>query len=244
MAMGKLHVVLRKEDIDEVKIQCTTAVVLDILLATSTITSGLFFGAKEFIPVLDGEEGLRKSAELKDGENLLVGEYAGITLDGFLSPNPAALQPAVGGKGVILSTTNGTVAIRKCASAQEVYIASLLNAEAVARHINSQHGEDTLVIVCSGSSSLFSLEDFYGAGYLLHCIQEQAGSGVWDLTDAAQAALGYYTAYQEQAGSILLASRVGQMIANMGYEEEVRFAARKSVMDIVPYLDGERVILK
>jgi 2-phosphosulfolactate phosphatase len=244
MAMGKLHVVMRKEDIDEIKIQGTTAVVLDILLATSTITSGLFFGAKEFIPVLNGEEGLRKSSQLETSENLLVGEYAGVTLDGFLSPNPAALQEAVGGKGVILSTTNGTVAIRKCSSAHAVYIASLLNARAVAEQINRMHREDTLVIVCSGSSASFSLEDFYGAGYLLHCIREETGGDVWDLTDSAQAALGYYTAYQDQAETILLASRVGQMIAGMGYEEEVRFVARKSVMDIVPYLDGERVILK
>lgn len=48
---------------------------------------------------------------------LLVGEYGGETIKGFLPPNPLFLQEKVKGKTVILSSTNETVAINKSANA-------------------------------------------------------------------------------------------------------------------------------
>src|SRR5690625_5794431 len=115
------------------------AFIFDVLLATSSITTCLAYGVKNVIPVLDGAEALQEAKKFRLEEICLVGEYNGITIDGFLDPMPLGLQEQVNGKTVVLSTTNGTVAIRKSASAKEVYIASLLNGDRKSTRLNSSH---------------------------------------------------------------------------------------------------------
>src|SRR5699024_3070954 len=129
--MMKIHLLWKKEEINESRISDDKiAVVFDVLLATSTIASCLASGAKRVIPVLNEAEALEKSKTLHYGQAddvLLAGESDGVTIDGFVDPVPAVLNEQVPGKTVILSTTNGTVAIRKAAMAKKVYTASLLN---------------------------------------------------------------------------------------------------------------------
>src|SRR5699024_7433157 len=96
------------------------AVVFDVLLATSSITTCLAYGAKNVIPACEWAEALQEAKKFRPKEICLVGEYNGITIDGFLDPMPLGLQEQVNGKTVVLATTNGTVAIRKSASAKEV----------------------------------------------------------------------------------------------------------------------------
>lgn len=49
---GKVHVLLKKEEILEEKLEDKIVVVLDVLLATTTITTVLSHGAEKVIPVL------------------------------------------------------------------------------------------------------------------------------------------------------------------------------------------------
>lgn len=74
--MKKVHVILRKEDISEGKLRESSkvAVVLDILLATTTITAALSEGAAEVIPVLDVTEGMNVAAGMKPETFVLAGE--------------------------------------------------------------------------------------------------------------------------------------------------------------------------
>ena len=51
--MRKIHVLTRKEEINPTKIVDCTAVIIDVLLATTTIATTLSHGAKEVIPVMD-----------------------------------------------------------------------------------------------------------------------------------------------------------------------------------------------
>jgi 2-phosphosulfolactate phosphatase len=239
--MGKLHLLMKKEEVDEELIKDKIAVVFDVLLATSTITVGLHYGAKEVIPVMNGDEA-RREAEKHDTKNiLLVGEYEGRTIEGFLDPNPRGLREKVAGKSVILSTTNGTVAIRKASEAKKVYVASLLNGQAVAHQIKAEHRDETIIIVCSGSSNAFCLEDFYGAGYFLDCLLQEEKEQ-WELTDAAQAALYFYKGNSEKNERLLMESRVGQMISKVGFSEEVHYVAQRGVLSTVPYLKGNKVV--
>ena len=81
-----------------------------------------------------------------------------------------------------------------------------------------------------------NLEDMYGAGYFVDLIAEELGEGC-DFSDSAWAARALYRS--EPAESLLLRSRVGQLMQERGLTEEVKFAARLSVMDVVPKLiDG------
>src|SRR5699024_1040831 len=111
--MMKINVILKKEDVDPLQItKDHVVVVLDILLATSTIVSLLHAGAREVYPVMDKMEALSLSKSMCEKSTLLIGEEKGGLIDGFLAPNPLSLHSVVQNKTVILSTTNGTVAIR------------------------------------------------------------------------------------------------------------------------------------
>jgi 2-phosphosulfolactate phosphatase len=241
--MGKIHVLMRKEDIDEEQIIGKIAVVFDVLLATSTMTAALYDGAKEVIPVLDGDHALNKRDGREEGSYLLVGEYEGRTIEGFLDPSPLGLQQKVRGKTVILSTTNGTVAVRRSSAAKKVYIASLLNGESVAREIKEKCKNETIVLVCSGSGGSFCLEDFYGAGYFLQCLTGNS-EGDWELTDAARAALHFYDGKSDECETMLSESRVGGMLSKFGFEKEIRYVAQREILSIVPYLEKEAIVLE
>ncbi|RBN37955.1 2-phosphosulfolactate phosphatase, partial [Priestia megaterium] len=55
---GKVHVILKKEELLAKKLEGKTVVIFDVLLATSTIAAALQQGAIEVIPVKNEEEAL------------------------------------------------------------------------------------------------------------------------------------------------------------------------------------------
>src|SRR5690625_5028500 len=179
------------------------AVVFDVLLATSTIAACLSYGAKRVIPVLDKAGAMTESMNFAKEDVCLVGEYDGKTIDGFLDPTPLSLQENVAGKTVVLSTTNGTVAIRNAASAKKVYIASLLNGAAVARRVMETFADETIVLICSGSKNQFCIEDFYGAGYFLEQLMNGYAHTEVNLTDSARAAYLFYKNMTDSPSNVL-----------------------------------------
>jgi len=229
--MNRLHVLLKKEELDGERLLGKVVVVLDVLFATSSIVTALAHGAAEVIPTLDGPGALLEARGRAPGSFLLSGELNAATLEGFLHPTPLALLAEdLRGKALIYSTTNGTVALRKAAEAAHVYAGSLLNGAAVVAQIERQHPGQTVLLVCSGSAGSFNLEDFYGAGYLVSLFPP----GACELTDAARAALLLHD--RGNAAEVLLQSRVGRMMLERGLEREVQFAARKSLFEVVPRL--------
>ncbi|RID87027.1 2-phosphosulfolactate phosphatase [Peribacillus asahii] len=241
--MTKIHLLMKKEEIDCTKMSDNKiAVVFDVLLATSTITSALYHGAKEVIPVLNAEQALLEANKRKDDSCILAGEYEGKVIDGFLGPHPLQLQSSLFQKSLILSTTNGTVAIRKSSAAKKVYICSLLNGQAVANRLAATLHDETIIVVCSGSSNEFCLEDFYGAGYFLYELLQQKQMK-WELSDAAQAALAFYTHSPKNGPSLLNQSRVGKLLKQYGLQDEINFVASEGMIPTVPVLTNNfRVI--
>ncbi|WP_027408328.1 2-phosphosulfolactate phosphatase [Anoxybacteroides tepidamans] len=237
--MRKVHLLFRKEEMDETNlVNGNVAVVFDILLATSTITAVLSFGAASVLPVRNEEEAREKANQLPNGSYQLVGEYEGAIIDGFSSPAPLSLQYACQGKTVILSTTNGTVAIQKAAQAKYLYAGSLLNSRALAQYIVRRHLSETVVLICSGTSGRFCLEDFYGAGYFISCLLEN-GVSVDELSDSALAALLLYQNYRtiSEGKTILRLSRVGKWMAACGLEKEIDYISQHGVLSVIPIFE-------
>lgn len=239
----KLHVILQKEDIEPDKItNDKVVVVFDVLLATTTIATLLNHGAKEVIPVMDGEEALEVVKGFYESTVIIAGESGGVTINGFVDPLPTILNPVVEGKTIILSTTNGTVAIRNVANAKRVFAASLINGYAVAQKVATEHAGDSIILICAGTMKQFSLEDFYGAGYFIDELLRQ--NDLWELTDSAKAALYLYQGNKENAAKILKASLTGQMLLKMNIEEDILFSAEKGTVLVVPELDNGKMIVK
>ncbi len=99
---------------------------------------------------------------------------------------------------------------------------------------------ETVLIVCSGSADAFSLEDFYGAGYLVSLFARRAGAPC-ELSDAALAARLLHD--RSDPLECLSQGRIGRMMREYGLEREVVFASRKAQLDVVPELRQGRLAI-
>jgi 2-phosphosulfolactate phosphatase len=236
--MAKIHVLLKKEELDRERLTGKTVIVLDVLFATSTLVAALGHGATDVIPTPDGDAALRVAAGRAPGTYVLAGELDAITLPGFAAPTPLALlREAVRGRTLIQSTTNGTVALHKSMTAAHVYAAALLNASAVVRHVTATHPDETVLIVCSGSADNFNLEDFYAAGHLV-ALFDRCRPG-HDYSDAAVAAR--RLAAGNDARECLRDARVGRMMRERGLADEVDYSAQCDIFDVVPKFEDGRL---
>ena len=235
----KLHVLVKKEELDGQRLAGKVVVVLDVLFATTSIAAALAHGATEVIPTLDGEAARAVAAARPAGSFVLAGEYGAETLPGFANPTPLALLDLpLAGKALVYSTTNGTVAVHRAAGAARVYAAALSNGAAVAERVASRAEGDTVLVVCSGSVDAFNLEDFYGAGHLVSLLSRIRPG--WELSDAARAARMLHDGADAMA--CLSESRVGRMMLERGLRHEVEYAARKDHLAVVPELLEGRLV--
>lgn len=132
-----------------------TAIIIDVLRATSTIVTAIAAGASCIIPA----ETVMEARALQRPGDLLGGERFCRKIAGFDVGNSPEeyTEQAVAGKRIILTTTNGTRAIHKSMRADHVLTASLLNAEACARAAIELRRD--VVILCAGSHDEFAIED-------------------------------------------------------------------------------------
>ena len=156
--------------------------VIDVLRATTVILAALEGGARRIVPVAELDTARRLRAELPGV--LLAGERGGFAPEGFDYGNsPVELAGAdLAGRTIVLTTTNGTLAVRRAGSAAAIVAASLRNAGAAARELA---GSGTPVaLVCAGTEGAFTIEDFYCAGLIARELAA-AGRGLSDLAWAA-----------------------------------------------------------
>ena len=159
----------------------TVCVVFDVFRATSTIVTALAHGAKEVIPVAEIPEAL--SLRKKHPDALLAGEREGLRIranrtggiEFDLGNSPREFTgPNIKGRTIVLSTTNGSRALRACARAREALVGSFLNLRATADYLQSHSASDVL-LVCSGTHNEAAYEDVLGAGALAELIWPRLG---------------------------------------------------------------------
>ena len=202
----------------------TTCVVFDVLRATSSMVTALAHGATEIYPVRTIEEA--HALKVRMPSAMLGGERQGDIIPGFeVGNSPAEYRERVRGRQIITTTTNGTIALRACESAQRVLVGAVLNIEAVANVVR-QAWPDRLLIVCAGTFSEFALEDAVAAGLLIGYL------GAESLSDAAHAALAVTRLYSEPL-SALRASRNGRALMGSGRTADVEWCAQLSHYSIV-----------
>jgi 2-phosphosulfolactate phosphatase len=222
------------------------AVVIDVLRATSSITTAISSGCRSVIPAGSKDEAVRLKS-VHPGA-LLGGEIGGRKIEGFdLGNSPGEYgKEAVSGKDIIMSTSNGTKAIlgAKRGGADPVLICSFLNLDAVAREVLSEvAGQGKHVaIVCSGSLGQFSLEDFACAGALVKALCRDCGPAELAPDGPAKKALETFNTHDSDPIKVFCNSPHGQNLKEMGFEGDLELCARGSSLDAVPRFDGERII--
>jgi 2-phosphosulfolactate phosphatase len=212
-------------------LSATTCVVFDILRATSSMITGLAHGVVEIIPVATIEEA--RAARRNQPHALLGGERRGEKIDGFDLGNSPFEYQSVGGRSIISTTTNGTVAIRACVSAERVLVGAILNLGAMAAELR-RLSPDRLLLICAGTQETFALEDAWAAGRLIELL------GANDLTDAAQAALGIVRLHPTPLAA-LRSARNGRALAARNRGAEVEWCAHESRFNIIGILEQDAV---
>ena len=228
-----------------------TAVVIDVLRATSVITTALDNGAREVIPVSTVEEAQNLYATCDNA--LRGGERNALKIEGFdLGNSPLEYKKkVVEGKTLILTTTNGTHAINNIKGAEAVVLACVRNAEAVVEVIARRNDEaiqkenslsrlprfarNDVVIVCAGTEGRFSLDDGLCAGMLIELLKQQTEVE----TDDMGLLLNRF--YNESKGNLLNALSSCyhlKRLFTLGFYNDIKFCLETNRVTTVPVLDS------
>ncbi|MDT8369780.1 MAG: 2-phosphosulfolactate phosphatase [Longimicrobiales bacterium] len=214
-----------------------TAVVVDVLRATSTIIAALAAGARGIYPTADTEEALRLAQSMGRDDTLLCGERRGARIEGYdLGNSPLDFTPeVVGDRRLVMNTTNGTRAFLAAEGADRVVAAAFVNVAAVARSVATV---DDIVVICAGRDDAFSLEDAVCAGALLDAL---GGPESRELDDAGRAA--YVLARHCAADADFLAGTAGgRALLEIGLGGDLEWCARRDSLDVVPEMRDRAVV--
>jgi len=215
-----------------------TAVVIDVLRATSTIVHALAQGALGVIPCAGIDEAQRLAEQQLPGTALLAGERCGLPIPGFdlgNSPNEFSAQ-AVQGKKIFMTTTNGTRALIAAKTARRVLVAALTNLSQVVVEARQQAGP--VHLVCAGTDGRITLEDALCAGGIARWLQH-FGDDMDASDDATQLAINLYETHgpdYDRTFDLLRASRGGRNLIDCGLGDDISNCARQDRFDVVPEL--------
>ncbi len=227
-----------------------TAVVIDVLRATTTILYALEAGAREVIPCLEIEDALRTAASLPRAQVVLGGERGGLPIDGFdLGNSPLEYDPpAVAGKTVVMTTTNGTRAMGQCRMAESVLIGGFVNAAALADRLAARQRN---ALVCAGSDGDVTRDDVLFAGLMVERLQRRSAMAYklnaqaitarenWIASLPVPMATGAERLPPPLLADQLRKSLAGQKLVAIGMEDDIYAAAQLDRFDLVPELDTQ-----
>ncbi len=240
----KLDVVYAPGAITPADVAGRTVVVIDILRATTSIAVALANGAKAVLPAASTEEALRIAQNLERDAVVLAGERKSVRIPGFaLGNSPAEFTAAaIGGKTVVMATSNGTQALIAAQGAREVLAAAAVNFSAVvarARAALQENGD--LLILCAGGDKHFALEDAFAAGRLTKVLLPEGGTSRLEINDGAVAALELARHYGERWARALKASAHGRELVALGFKADLDACAAQDTHPVLPLYADRRV---
>lgn len=218
------------------------AVVIDVLRATSTMVEALGNGARAVFPVGSIEDAVRLAQNLDREQVVLCGERRSLRIEGFdLGNSPREFTPEqVGGKLLVMTTTNGTPALVAAIGARRVLIASFLNLGAVIEELAADGGP--AAIICAGRERRFALEDAACAGALVRGLRARSQAPL-ELNDAALAAEILAAEPRRPLAERLRETAAGRQLIEAGLGEDVDFCARQDRHRSVPELRDRQITL-
>ena len=216
----------------------STVVVVDILRATSVISTAFMYGVKEIIPV----QSLEKALFYKGKKGYIVGaERNAKPIDGFDYGNSPYhyINGDVEGKTLVLTTTNGTKAINN-AKDHKVIIASYINIDSIFQFLLEDNND--VIILCSGWKGVFNLEDPIFAGTLSNLLLDS--NKFSSECDSLFASIELMKNAGDNLFEYLSKSSHRRRLKSLNMEEDTRYClSPPEKSDIIPILNGDRLIV-
>lgn len=211
-----------------------TVVVVDILRATSCMTTAFAHGIEGIKPFAKLEDCLA----MKDKGYFTAGERDGKKVDGFdLGNSPFEyMEEKLKGKRIAFTTTNGTQAIAKSDGAREIVIGSFLNLSAVVNHLRK--GNNNILVVCAGWKGKVNLEDTLFAGAVVELLKDQ----VEPECDAPVAAQHLYNQAKGDMVDFLKDASHIRRLAKLNIFKDIEFCLTPDQYSVVPVLKNGELI--
>ncbi len=236
-----VDIILSAREIFPDKVENKTVVVIDVLRATSVMTTALANGAKQVIPVLTPEEAFDLQSKMGKENVVLGGERNAVPIPGFdFGNSPLSYSPEIiKDKTLIITTTNGTRAIINSKGAKTLYVGSFLNDKAI---VEALKNEEEVVLVASGSKDLFTMEDSLCTGKIAHDLEKMVDVKLSDV------AIAMSTLYEQNKNNIHVIGSKGRhykRLSGLGETKDLEYCYQSDIFDIVPVYtnDGKLIAL-
>lgn len=224
-------------------------VVFDVLRATTTMVTALANGAAAMLPVaeiseavahLRAQPGLLLAGE-RGGLRITAEQAQGVEFDFGNSPREFTAD-RVAGRTIVVTTTNGTRALRACAGARTVLIGSFHNLRAIT-HWLKQHRPHKLLLVCSGTHEEAALEDTLAAGALCERIWADYAAG--HIADSAEMARRLYPLMQSDlTGAMHFARNGRRLLEHPDLRADVAYCMQREIHQVLAVMQPNGLITK
>jgi 2-phosphosulfolactate phosphatase len=219
--------------------------VFDVLRATTSMVTALANGAQGIIPVTSISAALgwrrRRPQALLAGERhgLLIGsdQTGGRPFDLGNSPREFI---NVSDRMIIMTTTNGTLALQACQGAHKVFVCSMLNLSATAEAVLRAKPAH-LLLVCGGTYDQVAAEDVLAAGAFCDEVWQAVEPDA--CSDSACLARRLYRMEKGNLARAFGKSRNGRRLrSSLKLRADVAWSARRDVFPLVAMLGKDGVV--
>ncbi len=211
-------------------------VVIDVLRATSAICTALFHGVEKIIPVSSIEEA--KAWQAKG--YLVAAEREGVVVRGFEFGNSpfSYMTEKVKGKEIVITTTNGTLALEVARSSYKVVAGCFLNIDILYHWLLKE--DRNIILLCSGWKNKFNLEDTLFAGALVNRLL-QSGKFMTEC-DSAMASNYLYEQAKSDLYAFLDCSSHRKRLEKLSLEKDIRYCLTPNLTPVIPILEGNGLV--
>jgi 2-phosphosulfolactate phosphatase len=227
--------------VDEVEaptLEGATVVVVDVVRATTTLVEALANGARGIYPTASTEDAVKLAHSLGREDTLLCGERKGSKVAGFdLGNSPREFtREVVGGKRLVMSTTNGTRALALGQHGSRLVPCAFTNLGAVAKAAGTA---TRIVILCAGRESRFAMDDALCAGHLVRRVLGEADGDLNDASRAARALAGF----RKPSRKFFEQTDGGRALVEIGLGDDLDICAEVDRHDIVAEMRNQAIVL-
>jgi 2-phosphosulfolactate phosphatase len=216
-------------------------VIIDVLRATSTITTALYNGARCVIPV----DSVSRCMEIgKQIHGVTAGERDGQIAKGLEYGNSPFEYPKefIDGKTLVLTTTNGTRLLQMALDkgAKEIITGSFTNLSAVCNHLTAM--KQNVILGCAAWKDRVNMEDTLFAGAVIDRVKEHFLINC----DSSHIAEEMYEEGKEDLFTFLKKNDASHYHRLMGFglEKDIRYCLTADVANVLPVYKEGKLALK
>jgi 2-phosphosulfolactate phosphatase len=221
------------------------AVVFDTLRATTTMIRALEQGCTAVYPCaeIEAAQGLADRLQSQGVKVLLAGERGGLPIPGFDLGNSPYEIPDLRGQSLVLTTTNGTRAMRAAQRYAQVWPGAIRNLGALAE-VLCRHTIGNVLLLPAGEQGAASPEDELGCALLAgRLLQDPAFSA--DESLPANSYLDHPLVSRPESEKIqawLASTAHGQELVRLGFALDLEMAGDLDATRVVGVLLEEKII--